>query len=349
MAFRLRRSVKLFPGVRVNFGKRGASVSLGTRGARVTVGPRGTTTSLGIPGTGLSHRSRASWRRGRAPGSPSASPTSAGLGGCLVVLCLAVSCVVCVSVSGRGTGAKRSIDAPAHEPHAPVEHHEKGSASAPAEVLAFGDGSACRVLGACEALETPTDASGTTWRLTSASHVGDARIELQVTPDGRITSVTITGDPSGDLTALVLDDLGAPEADRPALTWHVRERVSTKAIDDAKPLCAAGLCVVAGLAPGGPATQIQLDPTIEADRRGLKRAARAAARAKRLEAHQPAKERPTTHREPPQALETRGQPNETSSPKPMRSCCKHCSSGIPCGDGCIPANRACRKGPGCAC
>lgn len=297
MAFRLRRSVKLFPGVRVNFGKRGASVSLGTRGARVTVGPRGTTTSLGIPGTGLSHRSRSPWRRGRAPGSPSASPTSAGLGGCLVVLCLAVSCVVCVSVSGRGTGAKRSIDAPANEPHAPVERHESGlSASAPAEVLAFGDGSACRVLGTCEALEAPTDASETTWRLTSASHVSDARIDLQVTPDGHITAVTITGDPSGDLTALVLDDLGAPEADRPALTWHVRERVSTKTIDDAKPLCAAGLCVVAGLAPGGPATQIRLDPTIVADQRGLQRAAKAAARAKRHHAHQRAKEPRTSSR-----------------------------------------------------
>jgi hypothetical protein len=31
------------------------------------------------------------------------------------------------------------------------------------------------------------------------------------------------------------------------------------------------------------------------------------------------------------------------------SCCRHCSVGKPCGDGCIAAHRTCRKPPGCAC
>src|SRR4051794_27910587 len=54
MGFRFRRSVKLFPGVRVNLSKSGASVSVGPRGAHYTVGPKGTRVTAGIPGTGLS-------------------------------------------------------------------------------------------------------------------------------------------------------------------------------------------------------------------------------------------------------------------------------------------------------
>jgi hypothetical protein len=56
MGWRFRRSIKLAPGVRVNFGSSGvSSVSVGRRGARVTIGKRGVTQTLGIPGTGLSY------------------------------------------------------------------------------------------------------------------------------------------------------------------------------------------------------------------------------------------------------------------------------------------------------
>jgi len=58
MALRFRRSVKIVPGVRVNFGKRGVSVSAGVRGATVTAGKRGVYGNAGIPGTGLSFRSK---------------------------------------------------------------------------------------------------------------------------------------------------------------------------------------------------------------------------------------------------------------------------------------------------
>jgi hypothetical protein len=54
--FRFRRSIRLFPGVRINLGKRSASVSVGVRGAHVTFGgPQGTRTTVGLPGTGLSY------------------------------------------------------------------------------------------------------------------------------------------------------------------------------------------------------------------------------------------------------------------------------------------------------
>jgi len=61
--FRFRRSLKIFPGVRWNIGKKSSSLSFGVRGAHYTVGTAGRRTTVGIPGTGLSyadiHRSHA--------------------------------------------------------------------------------------------------------------------------------------------------------------------------------------------------------------------------------------------------------------------------------------------------
>jgi Protein of unknown function (DUF4236) len=54
MGFRFRRSVRILPGVKVNFSGSGASVSLGTRGLHYTIGPKGSRVTAGIPGTGLS-------------------------------------------------------------------------------------------------------------------------------------------------------------------------------------------------------------------------------------------------------------------------------------------------------
>jgi hypothetical protein len=58
MGFRFRRSVRIMPGVRLNFGKRGVSTTVGRRGASVTFGKRGTYANVGLPGTGMSYRER---------------------------------------------------------------------------------------------------------------------------------------------------------------------------------------------------------------------------------------------------------------------------------------------------
>ncbi len=55
MGFRFRRSVRLFPGVRLNFGLRGVSVSAGVPGVRLNFGTRRSSVTVGIPGTGLSY------------------------------------------------------------------------------------------------------------------------------------------------------------------------------------------------------------------------------------------------------------------------------------------------------
>lgn len=54
MGFRFRKSVTLFKGIRLNFGRRGVGISAGVPGFRVGVNSRGTYTSVGVPGTGVS-------------------------------------------------------------------------------------------------------------------------------------------------------------------------------------------------------------------------------------------------------------------------------------------------------
>lgn len=58
MGLRFRRTVRVMPGVRLNFSSSGVSLSLGPRGASLTLGSRGVYQNVGLPGTGLSYRSR---------------------------------------------------------------------------------------------------------------------------------------------------------------------------------------------------------------------------------------------------------------------------------------------------
>lgn len=60
MALRFRRTLKILPGLKLNFGKRGVSVSAGVRGATMTFGKNGLYGNVGLPGTGLSYRRKLS-------------------------------------------------------------------------------------------------------------------------------------------------------------------------------------------------------------------------------------------------------------------------------------------------
>ena len=53
MRFRFWRRIRLFPGVKINLSKKGASLSVGPRGAKVTLGRKGVRATVGLPGTGL--------------------------------------------------------------------------------------------------------------------------------------------------------------------------------------------------------------------------------------------------------------------------------------------------------
>ena len=67
---RFRRSVRLAPGLRLNFSGSDVSLSAGVPGASVTFGSRGTFLNSGIPGAGLYSRSRLE----SAPSRPTAVP-----------------------------------------------------------------------------------------------------------------------------------------------------------------------------------------------------------------------------------------------------------------------------------
>lgn len=68
MGLHFRKSVKIAPNVRLNFGKKSTSVSIGGKGARITYGKKNKTYSWGIPGTGIY------WRK-TTPYSPKRSQT----------------------------------------------------------------------------------------------------------------------------------------------------------------------------------------------------------------------------------------------------------------------------------
>jgi hypothetical protein len=75
MSLRFRKSIKLAPGIRLNFSAKGGSITVGPRGASVNFGTRGTHLNAGIPGTGISSRTKI----GSYPQSPESRPTRNGL------------------------------------------------------------------------------------------------------------------------------------------------------------------------------------------------------------------------------------------------------------------------------
>lgn len=75
MGLRFRKSIRLFPGVRLNLGKTGVSASLGRPGATVNVSERGLRGTVGVPGSGLSYSKDLPFpKRDRAAIEPTAEP-----------------------------------------------------------------------------------------------------------------------------------------------------------------------------------------------------------------------------------------------------------------------------------
>jgi hypothetical protein len=55
MGVRLKRSIKILQGIRVNLSKSGVSTSVGKSGATLNFNSRGTRATVGLPGSGLSY------------------------------------------------------------------------------------------------------------------------------------------------------------------------------------------------------------------------------------------------------------------------------------------------------
>lgn len=99
---RMRRSVRILPGVRVNLNKRSTSVTIGNRFVHHTVGSRGTRDTVSLPGTGISFTNYQARRQTRHPtalpplGQPTVQPRRVGhsclfwIGAGILVLALLV-------------------------------------------------------------------------------------------------------------------------------------------------------------------------------------------------------------------------------------------------------------------
>lgn len=112
MGLRFRRSVKIAPGVKLNFNKKSVGVTLGGKGAHYTVNSKGKRTStVGIPGTGLSYTTssgdvKADKSSSRCENFESGTTSSNGGGkkkkhGCLTVfIAIFVLCIIGSALSG---------------------------------------------------------------------------------------------------------------------------------------------------------------------------------------------------------------------------------------------------------
>ena len=85
MGFRFRKSFRMFPGGRINLGKRGVSASFGVRRAGVTLGRR-TSAHVGIPSAGLSYVANIGSGRRRKSTLGQFGKLIAGLGALAIVL-----------------------------------------------------------------------------------------------------------------------------------------------------------------------------------------------------------------------------------------------------------------------
>ncbi len=75
MGWYVRRSMKIAPGIRLNFSNRGMGMSVGTRGVHISTSATGRRTfSAGIPGTGIRYRETLSHKRPAQPHQPPKPP-----------------------------------------------------------------------------------------------------------------------------------------------------------------------------------------------------------------------------------------------------------------------------------
>jgi hypothetical protein len=104
VGWRFRKSVRILPGVRLNFGKGGlTSTTLGGKWLKTNVGSRGVKHTLSVPGTGVSYQTQT--HRGGAPDTDPRARRSAppsGSAGPLLILLAVLLALVLLAVIGVG-------------------------------------------------------------------------------------------------------------------------------------------------------------------------------------------------------------------------------------------------------
>ena len=98
MGFRFRKSIRIIPGVRINFGKQSSSLSFGGKGFTTNVSSKGVRNTVSLPGTGLSYSTYQKHSNLPAPAANSQpSRRLKALG--LVVLAVVVIAVITALIS----------------------------------------------------------------------------------------------------------------------------------------------------------------------------------------------------------------------------------------------------------
>lgn len=191
MALRFRKSVKVAPGIRLNFSKSGVSTSIGGRGARVNISKRGVRTTAGLPGTGISYSQLHKGVPNRndkpnrllnsptpaSPAEPGASPQRSNIG--LMLLAGIVVAGGIAWLSGNSDKAGEIVDSSSHSAHT--------SAPSPANLPSNAD----------TAVQAPV-ARATQGGLTSAQaptrYVQPKTLNVRGSPNGAIARSVERGD-----------------------------------------------------------------------------------------------------------------------------------------------------------
>jgi len=100
LGFRFSRSIKILPGVRLNFSGSGISTSIGPKGATINIGKRGTRATVGLPGSGLSYSTLLNTARGTGmPRAPSGNRNP----GCVAIIVATVVGLVAIGQCAPST------------------------------------------------------------------------------------------------------------------------------------------------------------------------------------------------------------------------------------------------------
>jgi len=119
VGFRLRKSVKILPGLRLNFGLGGVSATMGMRGASVNVGKRGSFLTVGLPGSGVSYRTRIADNTPSQPNTEEQSDSTSSLqtqpnrigGWVFLVLTVLVAATLIISNADKSANSSNELRA----------------------------------------------------------------------------------------------------------------------------------------------------------------------------------------------------------------------------------------------
>ncbi len=85
MGFRIKRSIKIAPGIRLNLGKRGTSLSVGGHGLTTNISKKGVKNTVSLPGTGISYTSSNPFQQRTKNPSDNQSTSSVLLGWVVII------------------------------------------------------------------------------------------------------------------------------------------------------------------------------------------------------------------------------------------------------------------------